>query len=118
MTLQEARIGKDQAAGTGAARSDLAIYTRHVEEGVTIRALAREFGTHPSTILRQVRRVEAKRDDPLYDMAVDGITKAGRTGAAVHSFDAASEQEFRDTARLVLMALNRAGGLSGRCPEP
>jgi hypothetical protein len=117
MTLQDARFGTDQAGGKGAARSDLAIYTRHVEEGVTIRALAREFGTHPSTIMRQVRRVEAKRDDPLYDMAVDGITKTGKTGASVHTFEPGSEREFRETARLVLMALNRPGACLAVVPS-
>ena len=46
-------------------------YIDHTEMGVPIRALARKQGCHASTILRQIRRVETLRDDPL----VDGVIK-------------------------------------------
>lgn len=46
-------------------------YLDHTEMGVPIRALARAQGCHASTILRQIRKVEALRDDPL----VDGVLK-------------------------------------------
>lgn len=49
---------------------DARLYLRHVEQGVTIRALAREAGCHASTILRRIRRFEARRDDPLVDGAL------------------------------------------------
>ncbi|MEE2862442.1 MAG: DUF6456 domain-containing protein [Pseudomonadota bacterium] len=52
---------------------DAQLYLRHVEQGVTIRALAREAGCHASTILRRIRRFEAKRDDPLVDSAIDSM---------------------------------------------
>jgi hypothetical protein len=39
----------------------------HTEAGQPIRRLARKAGCHPSTVLRQVRRVESQRDDPLVD---------------------------------------------------
>ena len=42
-------------------------YLAHIELGQPIRALAREAGCHASTILRQVRRIETRRDDPLVD---------------------------------------------------
>lgn len=42
-------------------------YIDHTEMGVPIRALARQQGCHASTILRQIRRVETLRDDPLVD---------------------------------------------------
>lgn len=42
-------------------------YLQHTEAGRPIRQLARKAGCHPSTILRQVRRVETLRDDPLID---------------------------------------------------
>jgi len=41
-----------------------------VEEGVSIRQLARVEGCHASTVLRRVRRIEARRDDPLVDEAL------------------------------------------------
>ena len=46
-------------------------YIDHTEMGVPIRALARQQGCHASTILRQIRRVETLRDNPL----VDGVLK-------------------------------------------
>lgn len=49
---------------------DLRLYLRHVEEGQSIRALARERGCHASTILRKVRAFENRRDDPLVDEAL------------------------------------------------
>lgn len=49
---------------------DARLYLRHVEDGEPIRALAREAGCHASTILRRIRRFEARRDDPLVDSAL------------------------------------------------
>lgn len=42
-------------------------YLAHTEAGRSIRELARNEDCHPSTILRQIRRVEIRRDDPLVD---------------------------------------------------
>ncbi|MDO5646491.1 DUF6456 domain-containing protein [Paracoccus sp. (in: a-proteobacteria)] len=49
---------------------DAQLYLRHVEQGETIRSLARQAGCHPSTILRRIRRFEQRRDDPLVDGAL------------------------------------------------
>lgn len=46
------------------------MYLAHTEAGLPIRALARAAGCHASTILRQIRRIETKRDDPLVDAAL------------------------------------------------
>ena len=46
-------------------------YIRHTVFGASIRSVARTEQCHPSTILRQIRRLEAKRDDPLVDSALD-----------------------------------------------
>ena len=51
-------------------------YLVHTENGLSIRALARAVPCHPSTILRQVRRFEGRRDDPLVDDALRQL--AGR----------------------------------------
>ena len=48
-------------------------YLAHTAAGHPIRALARAKGCHASTVLRQVRRVEAWRDDPLVDEALERI---------------------------------------------
>ncbi|MCR8827254.1 helix-turn-helix domain-containing protein [Pseudosulfitobacter koreensis] len=48
-------------------------YLAHTEAGLTIRALARIAGCHASTVLRQVRRLESRRDDPLVDAALHNL---------------------------------------------
>lgn len=45
-------------------------YLAHTELGQPIRALARSAGCHASTILRQIRKIETRRDDPLVDAAL------------------------------------------------
>ncbi|MCR8547229.1 DUF6456 domain-containing protein [Salipiger sp. P9] len=45
-------------------------YLAHTEGGEAIRKLARLAGCHASTVLRQVRRIETLRDDPLVDGAL------------------------------------------------
>jgi transposase-like protein len=49
------------------------LYLRHIEEGLSIRALARSEGCHASTILRKVRAYENRRDDPLVDEALNHL---------------------------------------------
>jgi hypothetical protein len=50
-------------------------YLAHTEDGLSIRALARATDCHPSTILRQVRRFEGRRDDPLIDAALKPLAE-------------------------------------------
>lgn len=95
-----------QAAGTaedatGEMSEDARLYLRHVEGGETIRALAREAGCHASTILRRIRRLEARRDDPLVDAAL-----ARRAAAAAPEAAAAARS---DELRRVLRRLAEAG---------
>ncbi len=53
-------------------------YLVHTEEGLPIRALARQLDVHASTILRQVRRIETRRDDPLIDAALRQLSRGKR----------------------------------------
>lgn len=46
------------------------LYLDHTEDGLSLRALARREGCHASTVMRQVRRYENRRDDPLVDEAL------------------------------------------------
>ncbi|WP_172328692.1 DUF6456 domain-containing protein [Mangrovicoccus sp. HB161399] len=48
-------------------------YLTHTELGHSIRRIARHAGCHASTISRQVRRFESRRDDPLIDEALDRL---------------------------------------------
>lgn len=58
-------------------------YLAHTAAGHPIRAIARAKGCHASTVLRQVRRVESWRDDPLVDEALERI-------ASVHAVEIAA----------------------------
>lgn len=71
---------------------DARLYLRHVEGGESIRAIARDAGCHPSTILRRIRRFEQRRDDPLVDRAVERATGdaiEGQGGWTRHELDQA-----------------------------
>ncbi len=48
-------------------------YLAHTEAGWPIRKLARKAGCHASTVLRQIRRFEHRRDDPLIDAALRSL---------------------------------------------
>lgn len=50
-------------------------YLSHTALGVPLRQLARQKGVHASTVLRQVRKCEEKRDDPLVDQALDAMAR-------------------------------------------
>ncbi|WP_408647770.1 DUF6456 domain-containing protein [Thiosulfatihalobacter marinus] len=56
-------------------------YVAHTEDGVSIRELARREGCHASTVLRQIRKLEAKRDDPLIDAALERFRRNGAVPA-------------------------------------
>jgi hypothetical protein len=56
------------------------LYLTHTDHGRSLRAIAREKGVHASTVMRQVRRFEHRRDDPLVDRALGRLRKA--TGAS------------------------------------
>jgi hypothetical protein len=48
-------------------------YLAHTEAGLPIRELARKSGCHASTVLRQIRRFETRRDDPLIDAVLRNL---------------------------------------------
>ena len=50
-------------------------YLAHTEAGLPIRALARDAGCHASTILRQIRRLECRREDHLVDEALSRLSR-------------------------------------------
>lgn len=54
------------AVRRGPAR-DVAAYLAHKELGASIGAIAKASGTHPSTVSRAIRRVERRREQPVYD---------------------------------------------------
>ena len=66
------------AAGGGLRAEDAAVYLAHVACGQPLRRIAAASGRHPSTILRAVRRVEQRRDDPLFDDLLSEIESVAR----------------------------------------
>ena len=50
-------------------------YLHHTVAGRPIRDLARRAGCHASTVLRQIRRIEMRRDDPLVDAALVALAR-------------------------------------------
>lgn len=51
------------------------LYIDHTEAGQSLRALARQCGLNASTVLRQVRHYETRRDDPLMDGALEALCR-------------------------------------------
>ncbi len=62
-------------------------YLAHTTAGQSIRDLARGADCHASTVLRQIRRVEAKRDDPLVDKALEALALIHPSARALWSGD-------------------------------
>ena len=60
-------------------------YLAHTIAGTSIRALARLCAVHPSTILRQVRVCESRRDDPLIDAALRALSLASSPSSSTES---------------------------------
>lgn len=51
-------------------------YLAHTSGRQSFREIARNCGQSPSTICRRIRRIEARRDDPLLDEALDALAGA------------------------------------------
>jgi len=49
-------------------------YVVHTRDGVSIRGVAKHAGCAASTVLRQIRRIENRRDDLLLDEALEALT--------------------------------------------
>ncbi len=69
-------------------------YLAHTEAGQPIRDLARGARCHASTILRQIRRVEFRRDDPLVDAALTALAEAHFPAKAARSRSAVSGRDM------------------------
>lgn len=64
-------------------------YIAHTVAGIPMRDIARRRGVHPSTVMRTVRRLEARRDDPLHDalLAETEAVMAASGGAEAFAID-------------------------------
>ena len=88
---------------------DVAVtYLAHTAAGQPIRALARAKGCHASTVLRQVRRVEAWRDDPLIDEALERFARLHAAACAE-----SAEAEAKEVPSMSSPAVKPTD-----CPDP
>lgn len=75
-------------------------YLAHTEGGVTIRDLARAAGCHASTVMRQIRRQELRRDDPLVDGALSALARTHFKKDRALQYPDDSPQTLTDAERL------------------
>ncbi len=77
-------------------------YLSHTRAGCSIRKLAQGHGCHASTVLRQVRRIESRRDDPLVDEALSGLEALvpGRAAAATGNDRPLENEQFEGNKRM------------------
>lgn len=84
-------------------------YLMHTVIGLPIRELARRQGCHASTVLRQVRRVESRRDDALVDA---GLVRLGdQFGARAFEDMSPTQAELASEAARVLRRLCESGAV-------
>ena len=69
-------------------------YLTHTQAGLPIREVARRTGCHASTVLRQIRKIEVRRDDPLVDRALHLLSSKFFHGTP--SFCAKERSEMSD----------------------
>lgn len=54
-------------------KRDVALYACHVEDGESLSSIGRRHCFAPSTVLRAVRRIEDRREDPLFEELLDRL---------------------------------------------
>ncbi len=79
------------------------LYLDHTADGLSLRALARRDGCHPSTVMRTVRRYEKRREDPLMDEALDALT---------HSTESAGASAMKEQAAMTLALRTEPGAVN------
>jgi len=107
--------------------SAVRVYLTHTEHGASLREIARTEGVHASTVMRQVRRFENRRDDPLVDCALGRLKEATQGApcaeesrpmtAHVPSSSVLDEARLDTEARRVLPRLAEAGALMAVAPD-
>ena len=99
------------------------LYLAHVERGRSIREIARGQGRHASTVLRQIRRFEGRRDDPLVDEALSVLGGGGSEGWHPASEISMSHKHVVDDetvakeGRRILRRLSESGAVLAVAPD-
>lgn len=106
-------------------------YLAHMTAGHPIRVIARAKGCHASTVLRQLRKVEAQRDDPLVDEALERmchdhaddfhdpstLNEVSSMSDAAATPSAKTESRIEREARRILRRLCEKGAFLAVAPE-
>lgn len=103
-------------------------YVVHTAGGCAIRAIARRSGECPSTVLRGIRRIEQKRDDPLFDAALTTLEQVVRPSHSAREFQQmtvsvrastmlADEETISREARRILRRLCETGAFLAIAPN-
>jgi hypothetical protein len=107
------------------------VYLDHTASGLSLREIARREGRHASTVLRQVRRFEMRRDDPLWDEALASLSHSPAlrpkapepkdTPAMTAAFRATpalpDEADIRHEARRILRRMVEQGAVLAIAPD-
>lgn len=92
--------------------AEVSVYLEHTEEGRPLRALARGADVHASTVLRQVRAVETRREDMLVDGALARLGLCFRPDGDVAAGDLPlTADELAQEARRVLRRMCEPGAV-------
>lgn len=92
--------------------AEVSVYLEHTEEGRPLRALARAAGVHASTVLRQVRGVETRREDLLVDRALTRLGRCVRSDDDMAESDLpVSADDLAQEARRVLRRMCEPGAV-------
>ncbi|WP_435167717.1 DUF6456 domain-containing protein [Falsirhodobacter sp. 1013] len=93
------------------------LYLDHVAGGLSLRSIARREGVHASTVLRQVRRYENRRDDPLMDSALTLYSGAKDAPMTMPVRLPATPATIDAEAHRILRRLAEPGALLAFAPE-
>lgn len=126
--MNDATSGQGTGAVPGWVPPAALHYLDHTEAGMSIRAVARREGCHASTILRQIRRFEQRRDDPLIDEALSRLgachgplasKHAGRKWAppAQPPQQPCDEETVMKEARRILRRMAESGAILAVAPQ-
>jgi DNA-binding PadR family transcriptional regulator len=109
-------------------------YRRYIDltsDGLSLRAMAKREGVSPSTVLRQIRRLESRREDPLLDEAIHALRRlAQATKDTSHRKDSTAmtapirqggmmidDETLESEGRRMLRRLAETGAILAIAPE-
>ena len=94
-------------------------YLSHTMGGTSIREIARRSACHPSTVMRAIRKLEQRRDDPLVDAALCTLGQSypskpsnkepSHMSAPIREFSTPDDAQIDKEARRILRRLCEAG---------